>query len=185
MIMTITYKHVRPLCNKHITGRPHLSVRTSAYYYASFPKVNSGFRWNLVFTVCTKHFKNECYFIPSNPSLSYMKFNLNMLRFQFYLKQPTLPKWSVVYDVENGLIRIQKFIILSRTCVWLQTGFGLLTRFVNRLQIVTTSNYGDTALQITRAHTNSSQFAFTSRFLVTDLNNGDSAASVLTSLPAG
>jgi hypothetical protein len=40
-------------------------------------------------------------------------------------------------------------------------------------------------LQITRAHANSAQSAFTGRFLVTDLNNGDSSASVLTPLPPG
>jgi hypothetical protein len=40
-------------------------------------------------------------------------------------------------------------------------------------------------LQLTRAHAKSSQSAFTSRFLVTDTNNGDSSASVVTLLPAG
>jgi hypothetical protein len=40
-------------------------------------------------------------------------------------------------------------------------------------------------LQNTRAHAKSSQSAFTSRLLVTDLNIGNSSASVLTSLPAG
>jgi hypothetical protein len=40
-------------------------------------------------------------------------------------------------------------------------------------------------LQITREHTKPSQSAFTSRFLVMDLNNGDSSASVVTPLPAG
>jgi hypothetical protein len=40
-------------------------------------------------------------------------------------------------------------------------------------------------LQITRACTKSSERAFTSRFLVTDLNTGDSSASVLASLRAG
>jgi hypothetical protein len=39
-------------------------------------------------------------------------------------------------------------------------------------------------LQITRAHAKSSQSAFTSRFLITDLNNGDSSASVLKPLLA-
>jgi hypothetical protein len=34
-------------------------------------------------------------------------------------------------------------------------------------------------------HTLSSQSAFTSHFLVTDLNNRDSSAAVLTPLPAG
>jgi hypothetical protein len=40
-------------------------------------------------------------------------------------------------------------------------------------------------LHITRAHAKSSQFAFTIHFLVTDLNDGDSSASVLTSLLSG
>jgi hypothetical protein len=40
-------------------------------------------------------------------------------------------------------------------------------------------------LQITIAHAKSSQSAFTSRFLVTDLNNVESSASVLTSLLSG
>jgi hypothetical protein len=41
------------------------------------------------------------------------------------------------------------------------------------------------ASQITTAHAKSSQYAFTSCFLVMDLNNGDSSASVVTLLPAG
>jgi hypothetical protein len=49
-----------------------------------------------------------------------------------------------------------------------------------------TSNYSATpdldTLQITR--TRAAQSVFTSHFLVTDLNNGDSSASVLASLPA-
>jgi hypothetical protein len=60
--------------------------------------------------------------------------------------------------------------------------------FVDHLQIVTTSNYYATAnfhtLQVTRTYAESSQPTFTGRFLVTDLNNGDSSTSVLTSLPA-
>jgi hypothetical protein len=40
-------------------------------------------------------------------------------------------------------------------------------------------------LQITRAHEKFSQSAFTSRFLVTDLKNGDSSASMVTPLPEG
>jgi hypothetical protein len=52
----------------------------------------------------------------------------------------------------------------------------------------TTSNYIATANLHTLqslGHAKSSQFAFTSRFLVTDLNNGDSSASMLTSLLSG
>jgi hypothetical protein len=55
--------------------------------------------------------------------------------------------------------------------------------------LVTTSTYNPVAdfhtLQITRAHAKSSHSTFTSSFLVTDLNNGDSSASVVTPLPAG
>jgi hypothetical protein len=40
-------------------------------------------------------------------------------------------------------------------------------------------------LQITRAHAKSSQSAFTSHFLVMELNNGNSSASVVMLLPAG
>jgi uncharacterized PurR-regulated membrane protein YhhQ (DUF165 family) len=54
-------------------------------------------------------------------------------------------------------------------------GFGLVIGFIEHLQIVTTSNYSATAnshtLKFTTAHTNSSQFVFTSRFLVTDRKN--------------
>jgi hypothetical protein len=55
--------------------------------------------------------------------------------------------------------------------------------------IITTSNYNAFSnfhtLQITRAHDKPSQSAFTSCFLVMDINIGDSLASVLTSLLAG
>jgi hypothetical protein len=64
-----------------------------------------------------------------------------------------------------------------------------VTQFIDNLQIVTTSNYSAItnlhAIQITIAHAKFSQPAFTSRYLVTDLNNGDSSASVLTLLSAG
>jgi hypothetical protein len=64
-----------------------------------------------------------------------------------------------------------------------------VTRFIDNFQFVTTSNYGAIAylhtLQIATAHAESSQSAFTSRFLVTDIDSGDYSASVLTSLPAG
>jgi hypothetical protein len=61
--------------------------------------------------------------------------------------------------------------------------------FINHLQIIITTNYDAIAvlhiLQITTAQAKPSQSAFTSRFLVTDLNNGDSSASVLMSLLSG
>jgi hypothetical protein len=47
----------------------------------------------------------------------------------------------------------------------------LVTGFINHLQIITTSNYSAVILQITRAHAKFSWSAFTSRFLVKDLNN--------------
>jgi hypothetical protein len=62
--------------------------------------------------------------------------------------------------------------------------------FINRLYTRSgaTSTYNAIAdlhiLQITTAHAKSTQSAFTSRFLVTDLNNGDPSASVVTSLIA-
>jgi hypothetical protein len=58
---------------------------------------------------------------------------------------------------------------------------GFIAHLYTRLG--TTSNYSAIAdlhtLQITRAHTKPSQSAVTSHFLVTDLNNGDSSASVV------
>jgi hypothetical protein len=55
--------------------------------------------------------------------------------------------------------------------------------------LISTSNYSAIddlhTLQFTRAHAKSSQSAFTGRFLAMDLNNGDSSASVLTSLTVG
>jgi hypothetical protein len=53
--------------------------------------------------------------------------------------------------------------------------FGLVIGFVDHLRIVNTSNYNTLANSCTRlltkAHTKSSQFVFTNRFLVTDSNN--------------
>jgi hypothetical protein len=55
--------------------------------------------------------------------------------------------------------------------------------------MVTTNKYNAIAnlhnLQISTAHVKPSQSAFTSRFPVTDLKNGDSSTSVLTSLLSG
>jgi hypothetical protein len=65
-------------------------------------------------------------------------------------------------------------------------GFWIIG-FIDRLHIVTTNNCNTIAnshtLRITAA--NPSHFAFTSRFQVTDLNNGDSSASMLTSVLSG
>jgi hypothetical protein len=72
-----------------------------------------------------------------------------------------------------------------------QQGFGLDVEFIDHLyiQLVTTSNYSTIAnlhsSQITKAQAKPSQSAFTSRFLVTDFNNGDSSTSMLTSLLSG
>jgi hypothetical protein len=66
--------------------------------------------------------------------------------------------------------------------------FGLVIGFIEHLQLVIISNYSAIAnlhtLQITRAQAKP-QSAFTVRFRVTDLNNGNSSASVLTSLLSG
>jgi hypothetical protein len=71
----------------------------------------------------------------------------------------------------------------------LLTWFGLVTRFIDHLHIVTTSNYNTIAglhtSQITTAHAKPSQSAFTSCLPVMDLNNGDSSASVLMPLLSG
>jgi hypothetical protein len=55
--------------------------------------------------------------------------------------------------------------------VW--TGFGLVIRFIDHLQIVTVCYdiVNLHTLQISRAHIKSSQSTFTRRFLVTDPNN--------------
>jgi hypothetical protein len=78
--------------------------------------------------------------------------------------------------------------IYCHVYVYCQQGFGLGIGFIDYFNIqLVTKNDAVTelnTLQITRAHAKSSQSAFTSRFLVTDINNGDSSASVLTSLPA-
>jgi hypothetical protein len=66
-----------------------------------------------------------------------------------------------------------------------------MTRLIGHFnkRLVTTSNYSAVAnlhtLQVNTAHAKTSQYAFTSRFPVTDLNDGDSSASVLTSLLSG
>jgi hypothetical protein len=57
------------------------------------------------------------------------------------------------------------------------------------IRLGTTSNYSVTAnlhnLQMTTAQAKSSRFALISIFLVTDLNNGDSSASMVKPLPDG
>jgi hypothetical protein len=59
-------------------------------------------------------------------------------------------------------------------------------RFIDHLQVASVSNNDIIAnfhnLQITTAHAESSQSVFTSRFPITDLNNEDSSASLLTAL---
>jgi hypothetical protein len=68
--------------------------------------------------------------------------------------------------------------------VSLLTGFGLVNGFIDHLQAVTTNNHTTTA-DFHTSHSKSSQSAFTRRFLVTDINNEDSPASVPTSLLSG
>jgi hypothetical protein len=58
---------------------------------------------------------------------------------------------------------------------------GLLIPYTHDLNV--TANLHNS--QITRADSKRSHSSSTSRFLVKDLNNGDSSATVFTSLPAG
>jgi hypothetical protein len=70
-------------------------------------------------------------------------------------------------------------------------GFGLEIGFIDHFNTrpMTTLNYSAIAnlhtLQTPAAHAKPSQSPFTSHFPVTDLNNGDCSASVLTSLLSG
>jgi hypothetical protein len=63
-------------------------------------------------------------------------------------------------------------------------GFGLVNGVTGLLQTITAINYNrfidSCTLRITRTHSKSSQSALTSHFLVTDLDSGDSSASVVT-----
>jgi hypothetical protein len=74
--------------------------------------------------------------------------------------------------------------------VWLHS-IWIVNGFIDHLytRLGSTSTYNAIAglhiLQITRARAKFSQSAFTSRFLVTVLNNEDFSASVVTPLPAG
>jgi hypothetical protein len=67
-------------------------------------------------------------------------------------------------------------------------GSGLVIGFIEHLytQLITASKYSAITnlrtLEITRAYAKSSQSAFTSSFLVMQLNSGDSSAYVLTLL---
>jgi uncharacterized PurR-regulated membrane protein YhhQ (DUF165 family) len=66
-------------------------------------------------------------------------------------------------------------MILKRIFELLYAGFELVIGFIEHFQIVTTSNYSAIAnshiVQFTTAHTQSSQFVFSSCFLVTDPNS--------------
>jgi hypothetical protein len=72
--------------------------------------------------------------------------------------------------------------VLRSMCDY-RRGFELEIWFLDYLQVVTASNCNTTdnfhILQITTANAKCFQFAITCRFLVMDLNNGDSSASVL------
>jgi hypothetical protein len=93
-----------------------------------------------------------------------------------------------MFNQLQALLRQNIIHILSRVGVtvggvWFD---GVIAHLYTRLG--TTNNYSAIAelhnLQLTREHAKSSQSAFTSRFLVTDLNNGDSSASVVMPWPA-
>jgi hypothetical protein len=113
-----------------------------------------------------------------------------MLIWRFHNSQhKSFPFWNARFYMWVFWPSLSDFHIVMCMCV-LQTGFWIgywiywpLTRLGTR------STYNAIAdchiLQITRAHAKSSQSDFTSRFLVTDLNSGDSSASVLTSFSAG
>jgi hypothetical protein len=81
-------------------------------------------------------------------------------------------RYSIVLYLYS-IPRKKYLLVLSH--VWLQTEFGLGIGCIEHLKIVTTGNYNTLANSCTRlltkAHTKSSQFVFTSRFLVTDPNN--------------
>jgi outer membrane receptor for monomeric catechols len=78
---------------------------------------------------------------------------------------------------------VYECVTLDRVLDWI---WGLLTTYTYDSEL-RTSNYSATdnlhTLHMTTAHAKSSQSAFTSRFLVTDLNNGDSSVSVVKLLP--
>jgi hypothetical protein len=68
-------------------------------------------------------------------------------------------------------------------------GFEMEIRFIDHLQIITSSIYNTTTnlqiLQIITAHAKPSQSSFISCFLVLDFNNRDSSASVFKLLLSG
>jgi hypothetical protein len=87
------------------------------------------------------------------------------------------------YFCDSPNLRHNKNKILA--WVTLDWGFELDIQFIDYLQtlvVTTLLNHGAIAdfhvLQITRAHAKSFQSAFTSRFPVTDLNNGDYSSAL-------
>jgi hypothetical protein len=82
----------------------------------------------------------------------------------------SIPTWEI-----GSIPRISYYHVFRD--VWPQTGFGLVNRFIDHLQVVTTSNYNTIADFHTTNHSPlPSQSAFTSRYLITALNNGYSSA---------
>jgi hypothetical protein len=97
-----------------------------------------------------------------------------------------LNSWSITLLFAVKSDKIWRHIF---TCVDdYRRGFGLEIGFIDHFntRLVTTLNYSAITylhtLQITTAQSKPSQSAFTRHFPVTDLNNGDFSASVLTSL---
>jgi hypothetical protein len=119
---------------------------------------------------------------------------------------------NVVMDTENWLKLLKKYRVhtglssqwwrswivygedknsLRLSSLWLSTGFGMVTRFVDHFttRLGTINNYGAIAnlnnLQITAANTKSSPAccAFTSRSLATASSSGDSSTSRSHAIP--
>jgi hypothetical protein len=106
-----------------------------------------------------------------------------MIAFSDTQPKTALTDWSLSWN-RRVLCEAETEYVHTVTCMsGNRRGIGLEIGFIDHLYVVTTNNYNTIAnfhtLQITIAHTKSFQCAVTSRFPVTDLNKGDSSASVL------
>jgi hypothetical protein len=93
------------------------------------------------------------------------------------------------FQVINSLLFAFYIILNTVSCVWVTIDRVWIGDWIYWSLTHHEYNYNATAnlhtLQITTAHANPSQSAFTSHFPVTDLTNGDFSAYVLTSLLCG